>query len=189
MSYWWVLKLWREKVRHSTRSKRWPKFWHPSHKEIEYYLGLAICTDSYVDGFVFAPPFDLILKLYFANYLAWVVIPVLLFFLGDIWWQYLVDISVCCPNIDQISPYQQEGKYRLIVLTGTLPRYDGTMRTPCQRWRPNQVHRRHPHTMGDDDCTWFGLIPSTGTRSWLHFGGEGGRISWEWRRQSWRTLR
>ena len=22
------------------------------------------------------------------------------------------------------------------------------------------MHRRHPHTMGDDDCAWFGLIPS-----------------------------
>jgi hypothetical protein len=50
---------------------------------------------------------------------------VLLGFLGDIWWQYLVDISVRRPNIDQILPYQQKVKYRLIVLTGTLPR--GTM--------------------------------------------------------------
>jgi len=22
--------------------------------------------------------------------------------------------------------------------------------------RPNQAHRRHPHTMGDDACAWFG---------------------------------
>jgi len=27
--------------------------------------------------------------------------------------------------------------------------------------RPNQVHRRHPHTMGDDSCAWFGVISST----------------------------
>jgi len=27
--------------------------------------------------------------------------------------------------------------------------------------RPNQVHRRHPHTMGDDPCAWFGDISST----------------------------
>jgi hypothetical protein len=25
----------------------------------------------------------------------------------------------------------------------------------------NQVHRCHPHTMGDDICAWFGKIPST----------------------------
>ena len=22
------------------------------------------------------------------------------------------------------------------------------------------MHRRHPHTMGDDACSWFGIIPS-----------------------------
>ena len=27
--------------------------------------------------------------------------------------------------------------------------------------RPNQVHRRHPHTMGDDDCAWFGRNHAT----------------------------
>ncbi len=34
--------------------------------------------------------------------------------------QYLVDISVRRPNINQILTLQQEGKYRLIVLTGTI---------------------------------------------------------------------
>ena len=29
------------------------------------------------------------------------------------------------------------------------------------RGRPNQVRRRHPHTMCDDPCAWFGPIPST----------------------------
>ena len=23
------------------------------------------------------------------------------------------------------------------------------------------MHRRHPHTMGDDSCAWFGVISST----------------------------
>ncbi len=40
---------------------------------LEYYLGLAICTDSYVGGFVFAPPFYIILNLYFAKYLELLV--------------------------------------------------------------------------------------------------------------------
>ena len=31
---------------------------------------------------------------------------------------------------------------------------------------PNQVHRRHPHTMGDDSCTWFGVISSTARVGW-----------------------
>ena len=29
------------------------------------------------------------------------------------------------------------------------------------RGRPNQVRRRHPHTMCDYPCAWFGPIPST----------------------------
>ena len=29
--------------------------------------------------------------------------------------------------------------------------------SPMARRHPNQTHRRHPHTMGDASCAWFGL--------------------------------
>jgi hypothetical protein len=28
--------------------------------------------------------------------------------------------------------------------------------SPISLQRPNQAHQRHPHTMGDHPCTWFG---------------------------------
>ncbi len=31
----------------------------------------------------------------------------------------------------------------------------------CGLRTPNQVHRCHPNTIGNNVCTWFGLIPST----------------------------
>ncbi len=31
---------------------------------------------------------------------------------------------------------------------------------PVAWWHPNQAHRRHPHTMDDDSCTWFHRDPS-----------------------------
>jgi hypothetical protein len=30
---------------------------------------------------------------------------------------------------------------------------------PVTLVHPNQAHQRHPHTMGNDRCTWFGVIP------------------------------
>ncbi len=62
---------------------------------------------------------------------------VLLFFFKAIFeWQYLVDISVRCPNIDQILlPYQQEDKispYRTYRYIG-YGRY--CLQTLCQPWR------------------------------------------------------
>ena len=34
--------------------------------------------------------------------------------------------------------------------------------SPVGRRHPNQAHRRHPHTMGDAACAWFGLNPPEG---------------------------
>ena len=34
--------------------------------------------------------------------------------------------------------------------------------SPMARRHPNQAHRRHPHTMGDAACAWFGLNPPGG---------------------------
>lgn len=31
--------------------------------------------------------------------------------------------------------------------------------SPMDLRRPNQAHRHHPHTMGDDPYTWFGRRP------------------------------
>jgi hypothetical protein len=38
----------------------------------------------------------------------------------------------------------------------------GTLPLPVARRHPNQVHRRHPHTMGDAACTWLGINPLGG---------------------------
>ncbi len=34
--------------------------------------------------------------------------------------------------------------------------------SPMARRHLNQTHRRHPHTMGDAACAWFGLNPPGG---------------------------
>ena len=34
--------------------------------------------------------------------------------------------------------------------------------SPMARRHPNQAHMRHPHTMGDAVCAWFGLNPRGG---------------------------
>ena len=33
--------------------------------------------------------------------------------------------------------------------------------SPVAPAHPNQRYRRHPHTMGNDACAWFGVNPST----------------------------
>ena len=33
---------------------------------------------------------------------------------------------------------------------------------PMAQRHPNQAHRRHPHTMGDTACAWFGINPPGG---------------------------
>ena len=44
----------------------------------------------------------------------------------------------------------------------SLPAHHGVRQrwplpSPVAQWHTNQAHRRHPHTMGDAACTWFGL--------------------------------
>jgi hypothetical protein len=38
----------------------------------------------------------------------------------------------------------------------------GTLPSPVAWRHPNQVHRHHPHTMGNAACTWFGINPPGG---------------------------
>ena len=56
----------------------------------------------------------------------------------------------------------------LLTLTFCLHAYHGMWHENAQTKcicaileRPNQVHMRHPHTMGDDDCAWFGCNHAT----------------------------
>ena len=53
--------------------------------------------------------------------------------------------------------------FRACVKTrNSFPAHHGGRRlwplpSPMARRHPNQAHRRHPHTMGDAACAWFGL--------------------------------
>jgi hypothetical protein len=61
---------------------------------LKYYLGLALCIDSYVDGFFFAPPVETILKLYFVNYLELCVL-LLRYYFRTCWKYRFLRIDNC----------------------------------------------------------------------------------------------
>jgi hypothetical protein len=62
----------------------------------------------------------------------------------------------------------QKRVFRACVKTrNSFPAHHGGWRlwplpSPMARRHPNQAHRRHPHTMGDAACAWFGLNPLGG---------------------------
>jgi hypothetical protein len=50
---------------------------------------------------------------------------------------------------------------------------------PVTRGRPNPAHRRHPHTMGDGACAWFGRPPTTARVVGTAREGEKNVTGWE----------
>jgi hypothetical protein len=50
---------------------------------------------------------------------------------------------------------------RILMSTMAAGRF-ATLTLPTVRRHPNRVHRRHPHTMGDAACAWFGRSPLWG---------------------------
>ena len=50
---------------------------------------------------------------------------------------------------------------------------------PVTLGRPNPAHRRHPHTMGDGSCAWFGRPPTTARVVATAREGEKNVTGWE----------
>ncbi len=46
------------------------------------------------------------------------------------------------------------------LMSTMAPSGFGPLPWPVKLGHPNLAHQRHPHTMGNDACTWFGVIPS-----------------------------
>jgi hypothetical protein len=71
-------------------------------------------------------------------------------------------------TIRRTVPYCGREFFRASVKTrNSLPAHHGGRRlwplpSPMARRHLNQAHRRHPNTMGDAACAWFGLNPPGG---------------------------
>ncbi len=46
------------------------------------------------------------------------------------------------------------------LMSTMAPSGFGPLPWPVMLGHPNLAHRCHPHTMGNDKCAWFGVIPS-----------------------------